>query len=209
MARLGLRWTDLNRARRDGLTVVRRLTAHDAVNSPHNNKPPPPFSHRPPSPPLTPRRRRHLYERLATVDHVVPTSRHDRRSEHLRDYRIRSRESDERGRRVQRRRLCDPAHRERNGPLPRCVAPRGLERRIPLDAPAPLLEVLPSFAYSMPVQVLVLGTCVTLLCVLLILLLFTVRYHLPLSKVNYWLQVSWAQLVPEDDVSSRVDRSER
>jgi hypothetical protein len=50
----------------------------------------------------------------------------------------------------------------------------------------------------MPVQVLVLGTSVTLLCVLLVLLLFTVRYHLPLSKVNYWLQVSRASLVPLD-----------
>lgn len=53
----------------------------------------------------------------------------------------------------------------------------------------PYLEVQPSFVYAMPVQVAVLGICVTLLSVLLVHLLFTVRYHLPLSKLNYCCQV--------------------
>ena len=41
----------------------------------------------------------------------------------------------------------------------------------------------------MPIQVLILGITATLLIVLLIHLLFTLRYHLPLSKLNYVFQV--------------------
>ncbi|KAM0749168.1 hypothetical protein T439DRAFT_358284 [Meredithblackwellia eburnea MCA 4105] len=54
----------------------------------------------------------------------------------------------------------------------------------------PYLDALPAFAYAMPIQVLVLGMTVTLLSVLLIHLLFTIRYHLPLSKINYCLQLT-------------------
>ncbi|KAK4693077.1 hypothetical protein P7C70_g9001, partial [Phenoliferia sp. Uapishka_3] len=42
----------------------------------------------------------------------------------------------------------------------------------------------------MPVQVVVMGICLTLLSILLIHLLFTVRYHLPLSKMNYAFQTT-------------------
>ncbi|KAK4055127.1 hypothetical protein OIV83_000407 [Microbotryomycetes sp. JL201] len=58
------------------------------------------------------------------------------------------------------------------------------------DPVDPYLEVLPAFTYSMPVQVVILGVTVTLLGILLVHLLFTVRYHLPLSKINYSFQVS-------------------
>ncbi|KAL8292259.1 hypothetical protein RQP46_001725 [Phenoliferia psychrophenolica] len=54
----------------------------------------------------------------------------------------------------------------------------------------PYLEAQPDFVYAMPVQVVVLGICVTLLSVLLVHLLFTVRYHFPLSKLNYCCQIS-------------------
>ncbi|KAK4057657.1 hypothetical protein OIO90_001305 [Microbotryomycetes sp. JL221] len=58
------------------------------------------------------------------------------------------------------------------------------------DPVDPYLEVLPAFSYSMPVQVVILGVTVTLLGVLLVHLLFTIRYHLPLSRINYSFQVS-------------------
>ncbi|KAM0793562.1 hypothetical protein ACM66B_000998 [Microbotryomycetes sp. NB124-2] len=58
------------------------------------------------------------------------------------------------------------------------------------DPVDPYLEVLPAFTYSMPVQVVILGVTVTLLGILLVHLLFTIRYHLPLSKINYSFQVS-------------------
>lgn len=54
----------------------------------------------------------------------------------------------------------------------------------------PLRAVLPSFTYSMPVQVVILGVTLTLLAVLLAHLLFTLRYHAPLSKLNYALQTA-------------------
>ncbi|BGP44743.1 hypothetical protein JCM10450v2_000557 [Rhodotorula kratochvilovae] len=54
----------------------------------------------------------------------------------------------------------------------------------------PLLAALPDFTYAMPVQVIILGVTVTLLSMLLVHLLFTIRYHAPLNKVNYALQTS-------------------
>ncbi|GAA5918116.1 hypothetical protein JCM6882_006349 [Rhodosporidiobolus microsporus] len=54
----------------------------------------------------------------------------------------------------------------------------------------PLLKALPDFTYAMPVQLAILGVTVTLLGMLLVHLLFTIRYHAPLSKVNYFLQTS-------------------
>jgi len=55
------------------------------------------------------------------------------------------------------------------------------------DRPA----ALPNFVYAMPVQLVILGITMCLLGMLLIHLLFTIRYHLPLSKMNYALQVSF------------------
>ncbi|GAA5863499.1 hypothetical protein JCM1840_000044 [Sporobolomyces johnsonii] len=52
----------------------------------------------------------------------------------------------------------------------------------------PLRAALPNFTYAMPVQLLILGVTLSLLGMLLIHLLFTIRYHLPLSKANYCLQ---------------------
>ncbi|GAA5980741.1 hypothetical protein JCM10908_001760 [Rhodotorula pacifica] len=54
----------------------------------------------------------------------------------------------------------------------------------------PLRAALPSFTYSMPVQVVILGVTLTLITVLLVHLLFTLRYHAPLSKLNYALQTA-------------------
>nr|XP_031863953.1 uncharacterized protein CI109_000597 [Kwoniella shandongensis]KAA5531025.1 hypothetical protein CI109_000597 [Kwoniella shandongensis] len=54
----------------------------------------------------------------------------------------------------------------------------------------PYLEYQPAFAYTLPIQLLVNGITVTLLCVLLIHLLFTTQYHYPLAPLNYILQLS-------------------
>ncbi|GAA6004351.1 hypothetical protein JCM10207_000681 [Rhodosporidiobolus poonsookiae] len=59
------------------------------------------------------------------------------------------------------------------------------EEIVPED---PLRAMLPEFTYAMPVQVVILGVTVALLGMLLVHLLFTIRYHAPLSKVNYCLQ---------------------
>ncbi|RSH82302.1 hypothetical protein EHS25_006012 [Saitozyma podzolica] len=54
----------------------------------------------------------------------------------------------------------------------------------------PYLAYQPAFAYTLPIQLLVAGITVTLLCVLLIHLLFTTQYHYPLAPLNYILQLS-------------------
>lgn len=69
------------------------------------------------------------------------------------------------------------------------------ERRPPpitsfLTSLLPRAAVLPSFTYSMPVQVVILSVTLTLLSVLLVHLLFTMRYHAPLSRLNYALQTT-------------------
>ncbi|GAA93507.1 uncharacterized protein L969DRAFT_52194 [Mixia osmundae IAM 14324] len=53
----------------------------------------------------------------------------------------------------------------------------------------PLLAFEPPFVYSLPIQLLVAGCTLTLLTVLMCHLLFTVRYHLPLNRLNYALQL--------------------
>ncbi|BGP12696.1 hypothetical protein JCM10213v2_000613 [Rhodosporidiobolus nylandii] len=57
-----------------------------------------------------------------------------------------------------------------------------------VDEQDPLRAALPSFTYSMPVQLVIQGVTVTLLGLLLVHLLFTIRYHAPLSRTNYILQ---------------------
>ncbi|WWC90559.1 uncharacterized protein L201_005495 [Kwoniella dendrophila CBS 6074] len=54
--------------------------------------------------------------------------------------------------------------------------------------PDPYLQYQPTFAYTLPIQLLVNGITFTLLCVLLIHLLFTTQYHYPLAPLNYILQ---------------------
>lgn len=54
----------------------------------------------------------------------------------------------------------------------------------------PVLKYIPTFANSLPVQVLLTGIIFTLTCVLLIHLCFTAQYHWPLAPVNFVLQVS-------------------
>lgn len=80
-----------------------------------------------------------------------------------------------------------------------------------VDSPAaqtpgkdPYLAYRPSFTYSLPVQVLIQGTTLTLLTVLLIHILFTTQYHFPLSKFNYLLQLSGILLVLGSIIGSIV-----
>ncbi|GAA6036665.1 hypothetical protein JCM8097_001286 [Rhodosporidiobolus ruineniae] len=54
----------------------------------------------------------------------------------------------------------------------------------------PLLKMLPAFTYAMPVQIVIQGVTITLLGMLLVHLLFTIRYHAPLNRVNYGLQTT-------------------
>lgn len=51
----------------------------------------------------------------------------------------------------------------------------------------PLLELQPAYSRSLVVQLLVLSAVCALHIVLMLHLLFTTRYHLPLSKMNYFL----------------------
>lgn len=68
----------------------------------------------------------------------------------------------------------------------------------------PYLVYRPSFAYSLPVQILIQGITLTLLAVLLIHLLFTTQYHFPLSRFNYLLQLCGILLVLTNIVISIV-----
>lgn len=54
----------------------------------------------------------------------------------------------------------------------------------------PLLALMPDFAFSMPAQIVVKGINIALISVLIVHLLFTVQYHLPLSRKNFILQIS-------------------
>ncbi|SNX81613.1 uncharacterized protein MEPE_00318 [Melanopsichium pennsylvanicum] len=54
----------------------------------------------------------------------------------------------------------------------------------------PLLALMPDFAFSMPAQIVVDGINIALISVLVIHLLFTVQYHFPLSRRNFYLQMS-------------------
>ena len=54
----------------------------------------------------------------------------------------------------------------------------------------PILQFRPSFACSLPIQILMIGIVLTLTSVLLIHLVFTGQYHWPLAPVNYALQLS-------------------
>lgn len=54
----------------------------------------------------------------------------------------------------------------------------------------PLLALMPDFAFSMPAQIVVDGINIALISVLIIHLLFTVQYHFPLSRKNFYLQLS-------------------
>ncbi|CAL1711579.1 unnamed protein product [Somion occarium] len=54
----------------------------------------------------------------------------------------------------------------------------------------PILRYRPSFASSLPIQILVTGIVLTLTAVLFIHLIFTAQYHWPLAPVNFALQIS-------------------
>lgn len=60
----------------------------------------------------------------------------------------------------------------------------------PTTTSDPLLALMPDFAFSMPAQIVVDGINIALISVLIIHLLFTVQYHLPLSRKNFYLQIS-------------------
>ncbi|KAH9855918.1 hypothetical protein C2E23DRAFT_750934 [Lenzites betulinus] len=54
----------------------------------------------------------------------------------------------------------------------------------------PIAAHRPTYARSLPVQILLLGITLTLTTVLIIHLIFTAQYHWPLAPVNYVLQMS-------------------
>jgi hypothetical protein len=56
----------------------------------------------------------------------------------------------------------------------------------------PILHYRPRFAHSYPTQLFVTGIILTLACVLIIHLIFTVQYHWRLARANYILQMSAA-----------------
>ena len=60
----------------------------------------------------------------------------------------------------------------------------------PTTSNDPLLALMPDFAFSMPAQIVVDGINIALISVLVIHLLFTVQYHFPLSRKNFYLQIS-------------------
>lgn len=63
--------------------------------------------------------------------------------------------------------------------------------RVALSFPHdPILELRPPFPRSLPVQVILNGTVLTLSAVLFIQLLFTAQYHWPLAPVNFVLQLA-------------------
>ncbi|PWN20115.1 hypothetical protein BCV69DRAFT_283648, partial [Microstroma glucosiphilum] len=57
------------------------------------------------------------------------------------------------------------------------------------DARDNLLAIMPAFVFSMPAQILVTGINIALVSVIAVHLLFTVQYHLPLSRDNWILQM--------------------
>lgn len=58
-----------------------------------------------------------------------------------------------------------------------------------------LLAIMPAFAFSMPAQIIVSGINIALISVLAVHLLFTVHYHLPLSRANWILQICSAGIL--------------
>ncbi|KAG0151858.1 hypothetical protein CROQUDRAFT_650414 [Cronartium quercuum f. sp. fusiforme G11] len=54
----------------------------------------------------------------------------------------------------------------------------------------PLLAFQPAFTYSMPTQLLIHGSVLTLLSILTLHLLFTAKYHYPLAPTNFFLLLS-------------------
>ena len=54
----------------------------------------------------------------------------------------------------------------------------------------PILQFRPSFARSLPIQILVTGIVLTLTSVLLIHLVFTAQYHWKLARANFILQAA-------------------
>lgn len=53
----------------------------------------------------------------------------------------------------------------------------------------PLLAIMPEFVFSMPAQIVADGINLSLVSILAIQLIFTARYHFPLSRKNYSLQL--------------------
>lgn len=54
----------------------------------------------------------------------------------------------------------------------------------------PYLQFQPRFADSLPVQIMLTGICLASVVVLLVHLLFTFKYHWPLARLNYALQLA-------------------
>ncbi|CAE7137804.1 unnamed protein product [Rhizoctonia solani] len=70
-----------------------------------------------------------------------------------------------------------------------CADTSSSNSSLPTYSHDPYLPFQPSFAYSLPIQILVTGIVFTLVLVLFIHLLFTAQYHWPLARLNYILQL--------------------
>lgn len=66
----------------------------------------------------------------------------------------------------------------------------------------PYLSYRPVFARSLPIQILINGMTLTLVCILLIQLLFTAPYHIRLARVNFFLQLSAAVVLLASEIAS-------
>ncbi|KAH9002794.1 hypothetical protein EDB86DRAFT_2898099 [Lactarius hatsudake] len=66
----------------------------------------------------------------------------------------------------------------------------------------PYLSYRPVFARSLPIQILINGITLTLVCILLVQLLFTAPYHIRLARVNFFLQLSAAVVLLASEIAS-------
>lgn len=76
-----------------------------------------------------------------------------------------------------------------SSPSPSLITPTHHLLRSTFDSD-PYLAYRPSFARSMPIQILLTGVVLTLVAVLFIHLLFTGHYHWSLAPTNYALQMA-------------------
>ena len=66
----------------------------------------------------------------------------------------------------------------------------------------PYLLYRPIFARSLPIQILIGGITLTLVCILLVQLLFTSPYHIRLARANFFLQLSAALVLLASQIAS-------
>ena len=77
-------------------------------------------------------------------------------------------------------------------PSPDFIPPADLPPNYSGYTTDPYLFYRPIFARSLPVQMFISGITITLVCILLIQLMFTAPYHARLARLNFFLQLSAA-----------------